>query len=149
MYYILWLTIRYIFSWSIIMRFSTSLQFKLFYWCLYFIFPEAFGRPGMSRTQHVPFSDEPEHYPERFQEPMNPRGYRPAAGEYFDCPSAPLRMAEEPRMQSGSRYSTNLDKITSTLLELVARKQQWDFCRCCVKLISIVWKEYFGVKTWF
>ncbi|XP_034456248.1 uncharacterized protein si:ch211-13c6.2 [Hippoglossus hippoglossus] len=87
-------------------------------------YEEAFGRPGMSRTQHVPFSDKPEHYPERFQEPMHPRGYRPAAGEYFDCPSAPLRMAEEPRMQSGSRYSTNLDKITSTLLELVARKQQ-------------------------
>ncbi|CAB1458150.1 unnamed protein product [Pleuronectes platessa] len=87
-------------------------------------YEEAFGRPGMSRTPHVPFSDEPEHYPERFQEPMNPRGYRPAAEEYFDCPSAALRMAEEPRMQSGSRYSTNLDKITSTLLELVARKQQ-------------------------
>ncbi|XP_062266221.1 uncharacterized protein si:ch211-13c6.2 [Platichthys flesus] len=87
-------------------------------------YEEAFGHPGMSRTPHAPFSDKPEHYPEMFKEPMNPRGYRPAAEEYFDCPSAALRMAEEPRMQSGSRFSTNLDKITSTLLELVARKQQ-------------------------
>ncbi|XP_060949257.1 uncharacterized protein si:ch211-13c6.2 isoform X2 [Limanda limanda] len=87
-------------------------------------YEEAFGHPGRSRPPQVPFSDEPEHYPERFQEPMNPRGYRPAADEYFDRPSAALRMAEEPRMQSCSRYATSLDKITSTLLELVARKQQ-------------------------
>ncbi|XP_019945880.2 uncharacterized protein [Paralichthys olivaceus] len=86
-------------------------------------YEEAFGRPGMSRTPNVPYSDEPVYFPERFQEPKHPRGYRPAAEEYFNCPSAPQHMVEEPRMQSGSRFSTHLDKITSTLLELVARKQ--------------------------
>ncbi|KAF0024797.1 hypothetical protein F2P81_023599 [Scophthalmus maximus] len=86
-------------------------------------YEEAFGCPGKSQSPRVSYSNEP-HHTERFQAPMRPHGYRPAAEEYFvsHSPSTPLRMVDEPRMHRGPRYSNNLDKITSTLLELVSRK---------------------------
>ncbi|XP_037549153.1 uncharacterized protein si:ch211-13c6.2 isoform X2 [Nematolebias whitei] len=67
------------------------------------------------------FEDQPSYYPERFQESMHPQDYQPADGQFFEPHSsaAPLQMEQKSR---DSRYSNNLDKITSTLLELVARK---------------------------
>lgn len=67
--------------------------------------------------------DEP-HYPEIFQEPVHPYVSQPSAEKHFDFHSSatPLHMERESRMHKDSRYSKNLDKITSTLLELVARK---------------------------
>ncbi|XP_026155633.1 uncharacterized protein LOC113126065 isoform X1 [Mastacembelus armatus] len=87
-------------------------------------FEELFGWPEMSRTPHASYPNEPEHYPERFQEPMHPQDYQPAAEEYFDSRSSAssLHMERESRIHRDPRYSKNLDKITSTLLELVARK---------------------------
>ncbi|XP_038580876.1 uncharacterized protein si:ch211-13c6.2 isoform X2 [Micropterus salmoides] len=87
-------------------------------------YEEVFGRPDMSRTPHATHPDEPASYPERFQEPMHPRDYRPAAEAFFDshCSSPPFHMERGPRMDRDLRYSNNLEKITSTLLELVARK---------------------------
>ncbi|XP_023140833.2 uncharacterized protein si:ch211-13c6.2 isoform X1 [Amphiprion ocellaris] len=75
-------------------------------------------------TPHINPLDEPPRYPDRFQEPMRPRDYQPAAEEFFDSdPSAPpLHMEQGSRMHRGHRYSSKMDKITSTLLELVARK---------------------------
>ncbi|XP_040909944.1 uncharacterized protein si:ch211-13c6.2 isoform X2 [Toxotes jaculatrix] len=83
---------------------------------------ETFRSSKMSSTSHAN-RDEPVHYPERFQQPMHPCDYRPAAEEYFGSHSSspPLHMEQEIRMHRGSRYSKNLDKITS-ILELVARK---------------------------
>ncbi|XP_030596801.1 uncharacterized protein LOC115788058 isoform X2 [Archocentrus centrarchus] len=76
---------------------------------------------GAPHTNHL---DEPPYYPERFQEPMHTRDYQPPAEEFFDSHSSapPLHMDQESRMPRGPRYSNNLDKITSALLELVARK---------------------------
>ncbi|XP_044027958.1 uncharacterized protein si:ch211-13c6.2 isoform X2 [Siniperca chuatsi] len=87
-------------------------------------YEEVFGWPDMSRTPHATHPDEPARYPERFQEPMHPCDYRPAAEEFLDSHSSapPLHIERGPRMDRGPRYSNNLDKITSTLLELVARK---------------------------
>lgn len=82
--------------------------------------PEPFGWTEMSQTPQTDGS----HYPERFQEPMHPYDSKPAAEKYFDfhTSATPLHVEQEPRMHRDSRYSRNLDKITSTLLELVARK---------------------------
>ncbi|KAK2830335.1 hypothetical protein Q5P01_018266 [Channa striata] len=82
---------------------------------------ELFGWPEMPRA---PRPNETAQYPERFQERIHPRGYQPTVEQYFDThSSAPsLHMEREPRMNRESRCSKNLDKITSTLLELVARK---------------------------
>lgn len=70
------------------------------------------------------FLDEPAFYPERFQESMHPQDYQPAEGEFFDPHSSapPPLMEQDSRAQRDARYSNNLDKITSALLELVARK---------------------------
>ncbi|KAF3833851.1 hypothetical protein F7725_025055 [Dissostichus mawsoni] len=87
-------------------------------------YEEVFGLPGQSRTLHANHPDEPARYPERFQEPMNPHDYFPAGQKVLDPYNSapPLHMEREPRMDRGPRYSNSLDKITSTLLELVARK---------------------------
>ncbi|XP_035537209.1 uncharacterized protein si:ch211-13c6.2 isoform X2 [Morone saxatilis] len=87
-------------------------------------YEEVFGSPDMSLTPHATHLDQPAHYPERFQEPMHPRDYQPAAEEFLDSHSSapPFHMERGPRMDRGPRYSNNLDKITSTLMELVARK---------------------------
>ncbi|XP_026203208.1 uncharacterized protein si:ch211-13c6.2 isoform X2 [Anabas testudineus] len=83
-------------------------------------YEEPFGWTEMSQTPQTDGS----HYPERFQEPMHPYDSKPAAEKYFDfhTSATPLHVEQEPRMHRDSRYSRNLDKITSTLLELVARK---------------------------
>lgn len=122
---ILWWTISCVFRFplaKIIQHFSTSLSFDS---CFPDVFlSEFFESSKMSRTLHATHPDESVHYPERFQEPMHPHDYRPAAEEYFDSHSSSpsLHMEQETRMHRGPRYSKNLDKITSTLLELVARK---------------------------
>ncbi|XP_042362068.1 uncharacterized protein si:ch211-13c6.2 isoform X2 [Plectropomus leopardus] len=87
-------------------------------------YEDVFRRPGMSRMPLAKNLDEPEHNPERFQEPMHPRDNRPAADELFDLhtPAPPFHMERGPRMNRGPQYSNNLDKITSTLLEFVTRK---------------------------
>ncbi|XP_070703135.1 uncharacterized protein [Pempheris klunzingeri] len=88
-------------------------------------YEEGFGWPEMSQSSHASHPDEPASYPEWFQEPMRPRDYRPAAAEGFvdsHTSAPPIQMERGARMDRGRRYSNNLDKITSTLLELVARK---------------------------
>ncbi|XP_075962293.1 uncharacterized protein LOC142965305 isoform X1 [Anarhichas minor] len=84
-------------------------------------YEEVFGWP---RTQHASHPDEPARYPDRFEEPMHPLDYPHAPEEFRDSQSSPppLRMERGHGMDMGLRYSKNLDKITSTLLELVARK---------------------------
>ncbi|XP_072226312.1 uncharacterized protein [Leuresthes tenuis] len=81
--------------------------------------------PGEPRhSSRGRYEDEPPRYPKRFEEPMHPRDYQPAAEEFFDSHSSapPPHMEQMNRMQRDPRYSNNLDKITSALLELVARK---------------------------
>ncbi|XP_034748781.1 uncharacterized protein si:ch211-13c6.2 isoform X2 [Etheostoma cragini] len=85
---------------------------------------EVFGWPGISQPPDTTNSNEPARYPKRFQEPMHPRDYPPAAEEFLDSHSSPPwhYMERGHGMDRGPRYSNNLEKITSTLLELVARK---------------------------
>lgn len=87
-------------------------------------YEDVFGRHGTSRMPHITRPDEPDCFTERFQEPMHPRDYQPADEEFLGSHSfaPPLHMERGPRMDRGPRYSNNLDKITSTLLELVKRK---------------------------
>lgn len=75
-------------------------------------------------TSHISHLDEPPRYPDRFQEAMRPRDYQPAVKEFFDSdPSVPsLHLEQGSMMNRGPRFSTKMDKITSTLLELMARK---------------------------
>ncbi|XP_024921051.1 uncharacterized protein LOC103394369 isoform X3 [Cynoglossus semilaevis] len=80
-------------------------------------YEEVFGVHGASRLHGSSYLDEPSHYSERFEEPMPPRGYHHGAREYFDSHSHPPAQNLE-----GSHYSNKLDKITSTLLQLVSRK---------------------------
>lgn len=82
-----------------------------------------FGSPEMSLTSRTTRPNELARYPERFKEPMHSRDYRPA-GEFLDIrsSSSPLRMDRQSRLDRDIRYANNLDKITSTLLELVKRK---------------------------
>ncbi|XP_028286701.1 uncharacterized protein LOC114451907 isoform X2 [Parambassis ranga] len=77
-------------------------------------YEEEFGSP---QTSHF---DESRSYAERFQEQVHPRQYQTSVVEYFDSAAPPLHMEQDTRRNP--RYSSNLDKITSTLLELVARK---------------------------
>lgn len=78
----------------------------------------------MSVSSHPSYPDQSRSYSQKFQEPMQPRDYRPAGEKFLDIRSSapPLRMEQGPRMDRGIRYSNSLDKITSTLLELVKRK---------------------------
>lgn len=59
-------------------------------------------------------------YSENFQEPFPTRDYRPSGADYVDIHSAvpPPRRPQEKAI----RYPNNLEKITSTLLELVRRQ---------------------------
>lgn len=70
-----------------------------------------------------PVFDKPTHFHEKFQDPLQPRDYE-SADDFDDYQSSRphLPMEQGPRMQRPPQYSRNLDKITSTLLELVARK---------------------------
>ncbi|XP_041811955.1 uncharacterized protein si:ch211-13c6.2 isoform X2 [Chelmon rostratus] len=87
-------------------------------------YEEVFGLPEMPLTPRATRADEPERYSERFQESRHPQNVQPAAGEFLDSRSSapPLHVDRGHRIDRGPRYSSNLDKITSTLLELVARK---------------------------
>lgn len=67
-------------------------------------------------------ADELASYPERFQEPMRPSEYQPGVGESRNSGVPPHFMEEGSRRLGDPSYSKNLDKITSALLELVARK---------------------------
>ncbi|XP_068603537.1 uncharacterized protein si:ch211-13c6.2 [Brachionichthys hirsutus] len=81
-------------------------------------FAAIFGRSEMSPPSPRP--DEPLHFPERFQESMHSR---PMEG-FLDSriSSSPLNMERRSRWDGGPGRSNSLDKITSTLLELVSRK---------------------------
>ncbi|XP_034560400.1 uncharacterized protein si:ch211-13c6.2 isoform X2 [Notolabrus celidotus] len=90
-------------------------------------YEEDFGWQGSSRTPHASHPDEAACYPERFQEARPSRDYRPAAAvddKFLDSqsPAPPTCYDRGLRMDRGPRYLNNLDKITSTLLELVSRK---------------------------
>ncbi|XP_028317350.1 uncharacterized protein LOC114472332 isoform X2 [Gouania willdenowi] len=62
--------------------------------------------------------DKPPYRAERFQEPLRSWDYKSPGEEPYD----PFTMEEEYRTQRDTRYSNSLEKITSTLLELVSRK---------------------------
>ncbi|KAF7664912.1 hypothetical protein LDENG_00160890 [Lucifuga dentata] len=82
---------------------------------------EMFASPEMNWPTHAPHPDEPVRYPDRLQESMQPRDYRPVTNKFFD----PRSSASSYHIERGygkQRHSSSLDKITSTLLELVARK---------------------------
>ncbi|KAJ0044171.1 hypothetical protein NL108_008746 [Boleophthalmus pectinirostris] len=72
---------------------------------------------------HAPGFDEPAHFPRKYQEPSRSRDFQ-SADHFSDYHSPTSRhpMDHGPRMSRLPQYSRNLDKITSTLLELVARK---------------------------
>ncbi|XP_056273318.1 uncharacterized protein si:ch211-13c6.2 isoform X2 [Pseudoliparis swirei] len=84
-------------------------------------YEEVFGLP---RMQHASHPDEPARNAGRFDEPKRPLNYPHAAEDFMDSRSSasPLGMEQRHGMERARRYSNNLDKITSTLLELVARK---------------------------
>ncbi|KAM8840790.1 uncharacterized protein AB9W97_001429 isoform 2-T6 [Spinachia spinachia] len=84
-------------------------------------YEEVFGLP---RMQHAGYPDESARYPDRFEEQRHPLDFPHGPKEFMDSQSSapPLRMKRGHRMDRGLRYSNNLDKITSTLLELVSRK---------------------------
>lgn len=58
---------------------------------------------------------------EMFQEPLRPRDYQ-SNDNFPNYQSSPLHVERGSRMNRPPQYSRNLDKITSTLLELVKRK---------------------------
>lgn len=75
-------------------------------------FVEVIGRRDMAVSSRG--------YSENFQEPFQTRDYRPSGADYVDIRSSvpPLRVPQEKAI----RYPNNLEKITSTLLELVRRQ---------------------------
>ncbi|XP_054620265.1 uncharacterized protein si:ch211-13c6.2 isoform X2 [Dunckerocampus dactyliophorus] len=70
--------------------------------------------------------DERAQHPERFQENIAAhRDLRPVSEGHFDPrPPLPRDMERGVAMNRGPQYSKSLEKLTSTLLELVSRKQQ-------------------------
>lgn len=60
----------------------------------------------------------------KYAEPMRPLDYKPPSEKYFDPQSSvpPLQMEKGSRMHMDPRYSSNMDNITSALMDLVARK---------------------------
>lgn len=76
-----------------------------------------------NQPQHTPGYDMPAPFPEMVQEPLLPRDYQ-SADDFSDYQSSTSHLPIErgPRMNRPPQYSRNLDKITSTLLELVKRK---------------------------
>lgn len=62
-------------------------------------------------------------FPEKFEEPLRRRDYQSHDNfPDYQSSASPLHMERGPRMNRPPQYSRNLDKITSTLLELVKRK---------------------------
>ncbi|XP_015227780.1 PREDICTED: uncharacterized protein LOC107083257 isoform X1 [Cyprinodon variegatus] len=76
------------------------------------------GEPRHSSTGRFK-DDQPDYL-----EPMRPHDYKPPPENYFDSHSSvpPLHMEQDSRMQRDPRYSSNMDKITCALMDLVARK---------------------------
>ncbi|XP_008420143.1 uncharacterized protein LOC103472341 isoform X3 [Poecilia reticulata] len=66
------------------------------------------------------FEDNQPQYPES----MRPHDYKAPSENYFDPHSSvpPLQMEQDSRMHREPRYSSNMDKITCALMDLVARK---------------------------
>ncbi|KAM4550402.1 uncharacterized protein V3H82_019512 isoform 2-T2 [Fundulus diaphanus] len=66
------------------------------------------------------FKDDQPHY----DEPMRSHDYKPPSENYFDPRSSvpSLHMEQDSRMHREPRYSSNMDKITCALMDLVARK---------------------------
>ncbi|KAM9838342.1 uncharacterized protein ACBR49_017068 [Aulostomus maculatus] len=87
-------------------------------------YEEVFGSPDLFLTPHTPHPQHRPSLPERFQENVEPCAYQPPSVVGFDShsPAPFLDVDRRPRMNRGPQYSSSLDKITSTLLELVARK---------------------------
>ncbi|XP_029022333.1 uncharacterized protein si:ch211-13c6.2 isoform X2 [Betta splendens] len=78
------------------------------------------GEPRYSNRSH---HEDDSPYPERFEEPMYSSDYQPATQSFGTHSAAtPLHMEVKPRLDRESRFSNKMDKITSTLLEFVARK---------------------------
>ncbi|XP_041664547.1 uncharacterized protein si:ch211-13c6.2 isoform X2 [Cheilinus undulatus] len=71
------------------------------------------------QTPHSSLRDEPASYSERLPEPRYTRDYRHAAPKFS---VSPPRFDQGPRRDRSPRYMNKMDKITSTLLELVSRK---------------------------
>ncbi|XP_056154369.1 uncharacterized protein si:ch211-13c6.2 isoform X2 [Lampris incognitus] len=85
-------------------------------------YKEVFGSEEMYQLPHAPNPEDSDMYPERFQEPIPHRDYTPAKGPLDTHFSPPLYREQGHRMYRAPQHSSSLDKITSTLLELVARK---------------------------
>ncbi|KAK7899122.1 hypothetical protein WMY93_019975 [Mugilogobius chulae] len=85
--------------------------------------PEKETHRWPSNQPHAPVFDKPAPFPNRYQEPTRPQDYQ-LTDRFSDYrpPTSDLPMERGPRMSRPPQYSRNLDKITSTLLELVARK---------------------------
>ncbi|XP_075872285.1 uncharacterized protein LOC142881830 isoform X2 [Nelusetta ayraudi] len=77
------------------------------------LYEEVIGRRDMTVSSRG--------YSENFQEPFQTRDYRPAGEQLVDIRSSvpPPHMLPQ---EKAVRYTNNLDKITSTLLELVRRQ---------------------------
>ncbi|XP_072303594.1 uncharacterized protein [Eucyclogobius newberryi] len=72
---------------------------------------------------HASGFDKPASFSEKYQEPSQLRDNQSGAHlSDYHSPASLLDMELGPRMGRPLQYSRNLDKITSTLLELVARK---------------------------
>uniref|UniRef100_A0A096LTG4 Uncharacterized LOC103135075 n=1 Tax=Poecilia formosa TaxID=48698 RepID=A0A096LTG4_POEFO len=79
------------------------------------------GTPTMNRLRHP--SDETNNQPQ-YPESMHPHDYKAPSENYFDPHSSvpSLQMEQDGRMHREPRYSSNMDKITCALMDLVARK---------------------------
>lgn len=75
------------------------------------------GKYETARSSHL--DERPHYYPERFQETLRCPDYQPAVKEFYD---SSLPMEQGSRRNWGPRHSNSLDKIASTLLELVSKK---------------------------
>ncbi|XP_033831512.1 uncharacterized protein si:ch211-13c6.2 [Periophthalmus magnuspinnatus] len=71
----------------------------------------------------APGFDKPAPFPRNYQDPSRPGDFQ-SADDFSDyhSPTSHHPMEQGPKMSRPAHYSRNLDKITSTLLELVARK---------------------------
>ncbi|CAG5891723.1 unnamed protein product [Menidia menidia] len=89
--------------------------------------PQQYNYPARGDSRHSSrgrYEDEAPYYPKRFEEPMHRLDYQAPVEDLFASHSSapPAHMEQMSRMQRDARYNS-LDKITSTLLELVGRKQ--------------------------
>lgn len=79
--------------------------------------------PAAGYDLPVPGYDIATPFPAKFQEPLRPRNHQSYDNlSNYQSSRSNLHMERGPRMNRPPYYSRNLDKITSTLLELVKRK---------------------------